>query len=230
MKRHLATIQIDGYDLKSTEDSYRRWRFKREDRVVRTAPSPKCLYVTSAVTLRKRLNEAGYDRTSLELEFLRYMSNVFTSQDAPLYFFDYEFYYGKYSPLQRAEAYRQAGLNDWLLALKESVANGWGPRSKPSKMVDSPCKYVDVNILIDMLASNDVELDDPIKPEHALVPFPCASLDCMAVAMLEVVRDDAECVLDVTELVENNRVYSFDDLLPALETNYVTTREKLRDI
>lgn len=44
------------------------------------------------------------------------------------------------------------------------------------------------------------------------LPFPCTSLECAAVAMLELVPSNAECVLDVTSLVEEGMVYCFDDL------------------
>jgi hypothetical protein len=230
MTRPLASISIDGYYLKSTSFNYRRWQFKRKDRLVRNLRAPEYLYVTSASVLRERLAQAGYDRATLELEFLRYMQTVFASYDRLPYFFNDNFYYGVFSPSQRAQAYRLATLDDWLFALKEIIVNGWHSANTPPTTVASSCNYMDVNILVDIIACDSLAFGGPVKPDHALKSFPCVSLECMAVAMLEVVADDAECVLDVTQIVENNLAYSFDDLILALKMEKEMAPEALGEV
>ncbi|CAE6872585.1 HEPN/Toprim-associated domain-containing protein [Paraburkholderia domus] len=211
-----AFITINGYPLNTTQFRYRRWRFKREDRTIRYTTSSEYLYVTSASVLRKRLAKAGYDRVALELEFLRSLQSIFGSQDAQSYFDD-RCFAGRYSPAERAEACRRTSLDDWLLALKENIINDQERFPEPPEIVDVPGRPAGVNVLIDTLACNRTTVF-PIKTEHLQNAFPCASLDCMAVAMLEVVPDSAECILDVTALVDYGLVYSFDDLRLGDET------------
>lgn len=207
-----AYITINGYPLKTTKLRYRRWRFKREDRTIRFSDSSEYLYITRASTLRKRLAEAGYDRTALELEYLRSLQHIYASQDVASYF-DVRCVAGRYTPAERAEACRRASLDDWLLALKENITNYHERFTEPPVIVDVPGRPAEVNVLIDTLACNRTSVF-PIETEHLQNAFPCASLDCMAVAMLEVVPDSAECILDVTALVDYELVYSFDDLRP----------------
>lgn len=212
-----AFITINGYPLETTQLRYRRWRFKREDRTIGHSTFSKYLYVTSASVMRKRLAEAGYDRTALELEYLRSLQTIFASQDAASHFYD-RCFAGRYTPAERAEACRRASLDDWLLALKENIINQQERFPEPPEIVDVPGRPSEVNVLIDTLACNRTTLFSPIKTEHLQNAFPCASLDCMAVAMLEVVPDSAECILNVTALVDHELVYSFDDLRPGDET------------
>jgi hypothetical protein len=204
-----AFITINGYGLKTTRLGYRRWRFKREDRAIRRMDRREYSYVTSATVMRKRLAEAGYNRTALELDYLRTFQRIH-AEDAASYF-DVRCCAGQYTPAERAEACRRASLNDWLFALKANIINNQERFPKPPELVDVPGRPPEVNVLIDILACNRLTIY-PIETEHLQNAFPCTSLDCMAVAMLEVVPDSAECILDVTDLVNHELVYCFDDL------------------
>ncbi|CAG9242114.1 HEPN/Toprim-associated domain-containing protein [Paraburkholderia caribensis] len=210
-----AFITINGYGLKTTRLGYRRWRFKREDRAIRPMDRREYLYVTSAAVMRKRLAEAGYNRTALELEYLRTLQKIH-AEGAESYF-DVRCYAGRYTSAERADACRRASLNDWLFALKENITNHMERFPDPPEFVDEPGRPAEVNVLIDTLACSRSTIY-PIETEHLQNAFPCASLDCMAVAMLEVVPDTAECILDVTSLVDHVLVYCFDDLRFADET------------
>lgn len=210
-----AFITINGYPLKTTQLRYRRWRFKREDRTIRHTSDREYSYVTSASVMRKRLAEAGYDRTALELDYLRTLRKIY-AEDAVSYF-DIRCCAGRYTSAERADAFRRASLNDWLFALKENIINELERFPNPPELVDVPGRPAEVNVLIDALACNRLTIY-PIETEHLQNAFPCASLDCMAVAMLEVVPDSAECILDVTGLVNHELVYCFDDLRLGDET------------
>ncbi|EUC18718.1 HEPN/Toprim-associated domain-containing protein [Paraburkholderia hospita] len=204
-----AFITINGYGLKTTRLGYRRWRFKREDRAIRPMDRREYVYVTSAAVMRKRLAEAGYDRTALEMEYLRTLQKI--SAEGTASYFDVRCCIGRYTSAQRAEACRRASLNDWLFALKENITNRKARFLNPAELVDESGRPAEVDVLIDTLACSESTIY-PIKTEHLQNAFPCASLDCMAVAMLEVVPDSAECILDVTDLVNHELVYCFDDL------------------
>jgi hypothetical protein len=59
--------------------------------------------------------------------------------------------------------------------LKECFERTWSPHSKAKKL-------------------------RVVLPRHNSIGFPCASLECLAVALLEVVKDDAPCELDGANL------------------------------
>ncbi|WP_245253877.1 HEPN/Toprim-associated domain-containing protein [Paraburkholderia sp. LEh10] len=211
-----AFITINGYPLQTTRFRYRRWRFKREDRAIRHTSHRKYSYVTSAAVMRKRLAEAGYNRTALELEYLRTLQKI--SVEGAESYFRTRCCIGRYTSAQRAEAFRRASLNDWLFALKENITNRKARFTNPPELVDEPGRPAEVDVLIDILTYSESTIY-PIETEHLLTAFPCASLDCMAVAMLEVVPDSAECILNVTDLVNHELVYCFDDLTTVDETS-----------
>ncbi|ACC75782.1 HEPN/Toprim-associated domain-containing protein [Paraburkholderia phymatum] len=60
-----------------------------------------------------------------------------------------------------------------------------------------------------------------LTEERPQPTLPCTEFGNSAVVVLEVVPRNAECVLDVTELVQNKRVYCFDDLVLASEGTHV---------
>jgi hypothetical protein len=66
--------------------------------------------------------------------------------------------------------------------------------------------------------------------------FPCKYLESYAVALLEIYDDNAECVLDITELVNGGWVNDFDDIaqVQAGETkfyeNFCASLEELRSL
>lgn len=247
-----AHIIIDGHPIDVRRHRYEcTWLFRPEDRVIRTRtkgernqtirglpddpkewdePETEYLYVVSADTLRQRLASTGRDRTSLELEFLRYTSAVFKSSSAP-YFFRASYPATKEIALARARAFRDANLDDWLRALKVVKQSGlvyWNRHGK-----DAPA-----DLLVDIVSGHDMPIFDATPPDrlvngfpyaslgsmgitsgsglnppaHMLNGFPCTSLESMAVAMLEISPADAECVFDVSDFVIYGDDHSFDDL------------------
>lgn len=208
-----AFITIDDYDLKSTALRYRRWRFRREDRIVAWAINSSYKYVTSAEILRKRLAESGYDRAALEIEFAKCVQDIFASDDVQSYF-ESRCCEGKYTTAERVVACREASLDEWLLALKEHLV-GKSDYFSPRK-TEVPRNFpTRIDALVDILDTRITNSKAMCESDHSLPTFPCRSLDCMAVAMLDVVPSGAECVLDVTSLVDHELVYSFDDVMPA---------------
>jgi len=222
-----AFIKIGGYPIDSMRDQYRRWLFVREDRIIRTRtkgqrnlithalpddpsewnePETDYLYLTRADTLHRRLATAGYDRSSLELEFLKYRNMVFKHSNPPYFFQDHYLKTAK-TAHARAEAFRKATLNDWLDALGDAV------KSRIHYWTRSHEGLTPSNLLVDIVTGRDSPNFDGIMPRHLLSGFPCTSLECMAVAMLEIVPDDAECVLDVSNIVEYGPTYCFEDLI-----------------
>ncbi len=172
------------------------------------------MYVISAEVLRKRLAEAGFDRAALEVEFAKCVQDIFSS-NAPELYFESHRGSGPRLTTEQIEAFRKASLDDWLLALKKHMAivregHPYLTRKDPIPR-NLPAR---INALVAIIDSDLSPVQQMFKPEHRIQMFPCRSLDCMAVAMLEVVPSEAECVLDVTTLVDRELVYCFDDIRP----------------
>lgn len=254
-----AYTLVDGYPIAWEEDTYNRWPFDRNDRVIRRRtkgernvlihdlpenraelddPETDYLYVVTAKELRRRLSlivrhdpmssityidedtEYGEDISSLRIEFERYKRAMITGNAPEFYVGDSNYYSKKdrsslkQSP-ERVAALRETTLDDWLLALKEVIKRG-ATRAKGLSSPPTPMgPTFDTNALADIILTNQYPSKDGLKPRHALWGFPCVMFVHIIVAMLEILPDDAECVLHVTELVENDRVYCFEDLILA---------------
>ncbi|MET3821438.1 MULTISPECIES: HEPN/Toprim-associated domain-containing protein [Burkholderia cepacia complex] len=210
-------FKIAGYPVAYMRNSGLPWQFALESGFVSTRAIPSSngagehLYLSTAGTIRRRLNSSGYDRKALELEYLKYMDQAFSRWDPP-YFFRDDKASNATTAAQRAEAFRFASLDDWFFALKMAVGIRNSGHLTRAKHIDYSDPFIDINALVDIVMGPE-SLPSSIKvPSHMVGGFPCISVECMALAMLEVVPDDAECVLDVFELVPLS-----DDLMPTRE-------------
>ncbi|TAL98763.1 MAG: hypothetical protein EPN73_02300 [Paraburkholderia sp.] len=204
-------------------------------------PETDYLYVVTAEELRRRLSlipcldpvssityidedtKYGEDMTSLRSEFERYRCEMITDK-APAFYVGRSDYYVEEAKTarkqipERADALRGTTLDDWLLALKEVVERG-ATRAKGFTSPPTPKgPTFDTKALADIILTDQYPCNDDLRPRHGLWGFPCSAFEHLAVAMLEVIPANAECVLNVTELVENDRVYCFEDLILESET------------
>lgn len=194
-------------------------------------PETDYLYVTTAEELRRRLSGTmrgdrlflecegepcsmrGYDLSVLESEFERYKLEMLRDEGP-------YFYVGKTDSEirqvpERADALRGTTLNDWLTALKEVIKSG-ATRAKSFASPATPKgPTFDTKALADIILTDQYPHRYSLKPYHGLWGFPCSEFEHLAVAMLELIPASAECVLNVTELVDNDRVYCFEDLILA---------------
>ncbi|CAE6872576.1 HEPN/Toprim-associated domain-containing protein [Paraburkholderia domus] len=202
-----------------------------ENRAEWDEPETDYLYVVTAEELRRRLsrtprvdpvlsedeyepyNVSGDDLTTLQSEFERYKLEML-KDDVP------DFYVGesdseiKQVP-ERAHALRGTTLNDWLMALKEVIKSGATRAKSFTSPVTPKGPTFDSKALADIILTDLYPRSYDLRPCHDLWGFPCSAFEHLAVAMLEVIPPNAECVLNVTELVENDRVYCFEDLVLA---------------
>ncbi|WP_124904644.1 HEPN/Toprim-associated domain-containing protein [Burkholderia sp. Bp9004] len=199
-------FKIAGYPVAYMKNRGLPWQFALESGFVPTRATPSSsgvsehLYLSTAGALRRRLNSAGYDRKALEFEYLKYMDQVFSRWDPP-YFFRDDKTSNTTTAVQRAEAFRFASLDDWFFALKMAIRFRNSGHLVRAKHIEYSDPFIDINALVDIVMGPE-SLPSSIKlPSHVVGGFPCISVECMALAMLEVVPDDAECVLDVFELV-----------------------------
>jgi hypothetical protein len=240
--RFFAYFEIDGYPFSLDMNEYEPWLFVPDDRIIRPLSHERraryCtrsgwsddfstrgqgiseyVYVTDAQTLRQRLETAGYDETSLHLEYLRCCQETRISMpDRTLTREERE---KRYWATEYQLAFHHANLNDWLNALKEVMSKDLTRqnRRKRTQVSASPNEYYDADLLIDMVTDfTIVDYDSMRGKHHNMGAFPCRSRECMALAMLSVVPADAECVLDVSELVSTEFTDSFDDLIAEKES------------
>lgn len=216
----LAYIKICGYPIFSTKNHYDRWFFRKKDRVIRARKKSQrntliwCaaepheqneeetdyLYVVSGSVLRRRLELAGFNRGTLEREFKEYIARRIASFEN-LFPLD-DRWTNEHS--ERAAILKASDLADWLMCLKIAIDGGithwqWDERKQ---------NYIDP--LLHIMFASDEFWDEASLHETG---FPCQTLESMAVAMLDILPAQAECVLDVTDLVEGGWTDAFEDII-----------------
>ncbi|WP_146749777.1 HEPN/Toprim-associated domain-containing protein [Paraburkholderia bryophila] len=233
--RWFANFEIDGYPFGCQMGRYQRWHFVRSDRVIRPETRERharyqarynhvenlsnwhepdeYLYLTTAEILRQRLAAAGFHRTTLELEFLEYLQVAFKFPH-PRFASTHEEGIKARKAEERAATIRRAGLDDWLFALRVVMSKDLTVHNSRMEDIAYSDPNIDINVLVDETSGFLGWKDISPRIKH-LLGFPCFTLESMAVAMLEVTEDDAECILDVSDLVRTNRAYSFEDLVVA---------------
>lgn len=154
----------------------------------------------TADDLRRRLGRAGFTRTTLEQEYLTH-HRAHSGESGNMFFSTYP---DSGRAFARAEAYQAATLDDWLVALAKAVKDGV---TYVTRNVTTPS-----DLLVDIITGRDHPTSDKFWPRHNLSGFPCASLDNMAVALLEVTNGDALCEQEVSMFVEYQGDSSFDDM------------------
>ncbi|WMY10901.1 HEPN/Toprim-associated domain-containing protein [Paraburkholderia phenoliruptrix] len=217
-----SDITIGGYPLRTMRRSYTVWkRFKPEDRIIRSRRKDQhnphiqdmpwtridaerleleFAYSVTADELRRRLGRAGFTRTTLEQEYLKH-HQAHCGESGNMFFSTYP---DSEAAFARAEAFQAATLDDWLEALAKAAKDGV---TYVTRGVTTPS-----DILVDIITGRDYPTSDEFWPRHNLLGFPCASLDNMAVALLEVTNGDALCEQEVSMFVEYQGDSSFDDM------------------
>lgn len=213
-----SAVTIGGYELDVWRRSYTVWeRFEKKDRVIRSRIYPvnwdrpdgeqrmglEFAYSVTADVLRRRLGRAGFTRTTLEREFMRYYEAV-SLQSGTLFF---DTYPDAEKAHARADAFRAAKLDDWLDALAKAVTANITRVRRNAREAAHP-----EDILVDIITGSDEPGDRNLMPRHCLLGFPCSSLDNMAVALLEVVDGNARCQQEVSMFVEYLDDTTFDDM------------------
>lgn len=218
-----AHATIGGYQIATTLNCYNPWRFLPEDRIVRCRPKKhlnpltygmttdktdaetvdiEFVYSTSADTLRQRLGRAGFNRATLEKEVLGNLERLGYQSDSNCV----------HLTGGLAEAYGEtfslSSFENWLHVLAEAVEAGQTLARRRSRNGDSTA-----NPLVNLIKGSEHRASDGLQPEHAVLGFPCTSLDNMAVALLEVTAGSARCELDVTTFVLHRGDKAFDDML-----------------
>lgn len=214
-----AYVTVAGYPIYSSKNYFYEWFFKKSDRIIRSRlkanrntliwgeaerderneEETDYLYVVSAKTMKRRLALAGHNRELLQREFNESTASrieTITSLS------DYE--WAKEKIDSTLPIWRSTTLDQWLACLKVVIENGltsWNWEHHKQNFTDQR---------ICLLVKADYWSDEGIEHDTG---FPCRSLEGLAVAILDFVPDDAECVLDVTDLIGGGWTDAFEDLI-----------------
>ncbi|HEY1755200.1 MAG TPA: HEPN/Toprim-associated domain-containing protein [Bryobacteraceae bacterium] len=231
-----ACITIGGYPIETSRNDFHPWFFKKSERqivsrkksernrLVWGAPSPDdadeletCyLYVSTARILRRRLQLAGCTKATLEKEF----------RDGVNRWLDALKKYNDGEVRAHVHALEDASLPVWLDKLGQVMKRG---------LVFNRWNWADYkDDVLNIMLNYDPRLDevDGAWPSSTL-NFPCTSGDGFGRAFLEIVPDDAPCLLDVTDLVAGGWTKAFDDLdeyIRPFTTCYDTFEAALNEI
>jgi hypothetical protein len=208
-----AHVKIDGMEIFSTQNYYYEWYFRKSERLIESMaavtyyddpeqPNDEIIkiyqYKISAASLRRRLNLAGFNRQSLENEFKTQRDQQIKDAEEMIEI-DPEGDAARFLPILRS-----SNLDDWLDCLRiihtrKLEVNFWGNKQE---------KYEN-ELLTFMLLPDGFYTNHPTAGSYS---FPYLSLEGFAVAVLEIVPETAECILDVTNLVDSGWTDAFNDL------------------
>jgi hypothetical protein len=219
-----ATITIGKHKLTESKNTYHKWLFDDSDRV-RIVENESHVglggdfigYRTSASTIRRRLQLAGYDQSSLERDFydtrllwLRELKNNLDI-DNSLYNLNPEketkalfSTFIKYEYKVISENYK---IEHWYKKLPLALE----PIKLKIDRSDTFTSKVKNESLISFMLSTAYGID----PEHIGFGgtfFPCMQMESYALALLNMCEDDDLCELDITELVHGGWVDDFEDI------------------
>ncbi|WP_322005160.1 HEPN/Toprim-associated domain-containing protein [Paraburkholderia tropica] len=227
-----ANLKIDGLLVQSTYAHYEPWHFSKEDRVIRASSLSDMsiqqrvedyLYVAPVRVLRQRLESAGYNRTTLALDHLKYMQSIFQFRQRPSVWSADRTEAPSQASAALPDAFRLATLDDWLIALQEYKKGSFGWRRPRTTRIDAPGCSVDANMLLNIMLRERSPAASPSSLDGTLY-FPCTSFENMVVAALELASDDAECVLDLTDFIEHGQTSDFDDLIAERKRQHALAR------
>lgn len=211
-----ADININSQELLSWKNTYDEWFFTKQDRVreVHDGEEQRDFigYKIDAKTLKRRLQLAGYDLRSAEQDFNEVKSSwimemketleLCKSNQNSIYVDDVD------QILADLKIVESHSFQDWLQTLPKAF-------DKSSADLDADYFNPKVNIDGEPLLSFMLSAFHSVYDEHqgfAGTTFPCKYVETYAVVLLEHCDDEAECVLDITDIVNGGWVTDFDDI------------------
>lgn len=211
-----ADININNQELLSWNNTFDECFFTKQDRVRDVYDDEEIDdfigYKVDAKALKRRLQLAGYDLRSAELEFnevktswiAEMKESLESCRDNP------DSIYANDSEQLTADlkVVEEHGFQDWLRTLPKTF-------NKSSADFDTDYFNPKVNIEGKPLLSFILSAFHSVYDDNQVFAgstFPCMYAETYAVVLLENCSDDAECVLDITNLVNGGWVSDFDDI------------------
>lgn len=198
-----AGIKLGGEAILDTQNHFNIWYFRKKERVIDKDPvtaDPVYKFVMPGVTLRRRLELDGHNMASLQREFDKQLAQMKSDCEEMI----------SLDPNGKAKlllpVLEESTLADWLQRLREIVEQNLerAPYGQPDK------EYGDI-LLNFMTSVEGYYFSD--NPGAGNYHFPCWTHEGYAVALLEVLPKEIECVLDITDLIDGGWTNAFDDLV-----------------
>lgn len=208
-----ADVKIGGEVLYSTQNYYYEWYFRKSERSIDAISSASYYsdaersademidvyhYKTLGTTLRRRLELAGYDNQSLAQEFKIQREQLIKDVEEMV----------EISPNGEAARFlsviKSSSLEDWLSRLKIIIEKKLDIDFFSKEKIE----YGDE--LLTFMLRHDVFFTE--RPTAGSYSFPCLSIECYAIALLQILPENIECILDVTDLVNGGWTDAFNDL------------------
>lgn len=194
--------RLGGMSLIETQNYFNIWYFRRSERVIDkdlTTGDPIYKYVMSGAALRRRLELDGHNMASLQKEFDRQLAQM--KRDClDMIALDPNGKASTFFPVLESST-----LSDWLERLRQidELKLERAPYGNPDQ------EFGD-SLLNFMMSIEGYYFSD--HPGVGNYHFPCLSCEAYAVALLNVLPTDIDCVLDISELVNAGWTSAFDDL------------------
>ncbi|MFM5212551.1 HEPN/Toprim-associated domain-containing protein [Aeromonas hydrophila] len=219
-----ATITIGKHKLTESKNTYHKWFFDDIDRIRKVGNENHVGlggdfigYRTSVATIRRRLQLAGYDQSSLERDFNDTRSLWLRELKENL---DIDKAYYNLKPEKEAKALFSKFITfEHKVISENSKIDYWVKKLplalEPNKLKidrsDTFTSRVENEPLISFMLSTAFG----IEPEYmgfAGTIFPCMQMESYALALLNMCKDDDICELDITDLVHAGWVDDFEDI------------------
>ncbi|MFS8077056.1 HEPN/Toprim-associated domain-containing protein [Serratia marcescens] len=218
-----ADIKLDGQTILTTQNHFSTWFFRNKERVIEKNPTTGDTlykYVMSGETLRRRLELDGHNMASLQREFNKQLAQM-KSDCEEMIDIDSD---GKTKELLPILA--ESTLADWLQRLRKIVEQ----KLERIHFGEVDKEFGDTLLNFMMSADGYYFSDNPGAGDYN---FPCQTYEGYAIALLEVLPKNIECVLDISELIAGGWTNAFDDLVEFKQdftTFYGIFKASLEDI
>lgn len=208
-----AAIELDGMSILETQNYLYRWYLKKKERLTlpRTdeAPEsgPRYFYMSPAKTIARRLAFDGYDIGNLKQDFKKQLAQMV--QDCK----DMQEIDPEGKCVQLLPVLEGSTLDDWLFRIRRIRAEGLSSSywSEPSQ------DHGDA--LLNFMLENSESYYFSDRPGSGGFHFPCTSPEMYAVALLQIVPEDSQFVLDATQMIESGWSDEFDDFIEHHQDN-----------
>lgn len=229
-----ARITINGHEVISWEDTYKKWYFIDDEKIYQIGDLYKngtnefIGYRSSVATIKRRLKIDGYDLRSAEIDFnetrsvwIKDIKNITDQFKNDIKSTDDAFkkhIIDKLIPV--LELIKNTDFNQWFKALSKKLS-----QSNDSAIFTSP---------LDKLMSGILYGVDIKNYGVARGLFPCSQVETYAVILCELSNDDDICELDLKTIINDIKwidFLDFDSVRSKHKTqNYIVFEESLSEL
>lgn len=216
-------ISVGNFTLYDTQNGYYQWFFQKGDRVREIAKEEDGSwsddafvgYRTTVAQMRRRLQLNGYDRASLERDFLTAIESWKADYTAELAELESEDYPEEYRSLYEFRVpwlkhvlpvLENARLDDWLTRLQRAASWPKGEEAYTQYLSWTETGDSVLSLMVSSVDSGCTWVRD------SNFNFPCTQQDFYALAILLTTDDEAACELDLKWLISAGWTDDFNDL------------------